>query len=109
MERKRKKMVKELEKAKQDVPPELLVPIPDPEKIWLEEQEIMRQLNNEKQEEDEEEVIFITNTIGDPSLLQQQDYIAFPRDDSDTLDSEESEGLEGLEGLEGYNSDKDYS
>jgi hypothetical protein len=32
-ERKQKKMVKELEKAKQDVPPEFLVPIPDPEKI----------------------------------------------------------------------------
>jgi hypothetical protein len=32
-ERKRKKKVKELEKAKQDVPSELLVPIPDPKKI----------------------------------------------------------------------------
>jgi hypothetical protein len=68
-ERKRKKMVKELQKAKQDVPSELLVPIPDPEKIWLKEQEIIRQLYDQKQEEDEEEVTFITNTISDPSLL----------------------------------------
>jgi hypothetical protein len=93
-------MVKDLEKAKQDVPPKLLVPIPDPEKIWLEEQEIMRQLNDQKQEEEEEEVTFITDTIGDPSLLQQQDYRAFPSNDSNISDSE---------GSEGYDSDKDYS
>jgi hypothetical protein len=97
-------MVKELQKAKQDVPSKLLVPIPDPEKIWLKKQEIIRQLYNQKQEEDEEEVTFITNTISDPSLLQQQqDYIAFPSDDSDTSDSEESEESEG------YDLDKDYS
>ena len=67
-ERKQKKMVKELKKAKQDVPPKLLVPIPDPEKIWLEEQEIMRQLNDQRQEEDdddEEEVTFTIDTTGD--------------------------------------------
>jgi hypothetical protein len=32
-ERLRKRKVKELTKSKQDIPPELLVPIPDPEKI----------------------------------------------------------------------------
>jgi hypothetical protein len=32
-ERLRKRKVKELTKAKQDIPPELLVPIPDPKKI----------------------------------------------------------------------------
>jgi hypothetical protein len=29
-------------KSRQDIPPELLIPIPDPEKIWLAEQEEMR-------------------------------------------------------------------
>jgi hypothetical protein len=33
-ERLRKKKVKELIKAKHNIPPKLLVPIPDPEKIW---------------------------------------------------------------------------
>jgi hypothetical protein len=81
----------------------LLVLIPDLEKIWLKEQEIIRQLYDQKQEEDKEEVTFITNTISNPSLLQQQDYIAFPKDNSDTSDLEESEELEG------YDLDKDYS
>jgi hypothetical protein len=52
-ERKRKKKVKELEKAKQDVPPELLVPIPDPERIWLAEQEqeeLRRQLEEQQKD-----------------------------------------------------------
>jgi hypothetical protein len=33
LKRERKKKVKELAAAKQDIPPELLIPIPDPEKI----------------------------------------------------------------------------
>lgn len=52
-ERKRKKKVKELEKTKQNAPPELLVPIPDPEKIWLakqEQEELRRQLEEQQRD-----------------------------------------------------------
>jgi hypothetical protein len=37
LERQRKRKIKDLEKAKQDIPPELLIHIPNPEKFWLAE------------------------------------------------------------------------
>jgi len=43
-ERERKKKVKELQAAKQEVPPILLVSIPDPKKTWLAVQEEMKLL-----------------------------------------------------------------
>ena len=57
-ERERKRKIKELMAAEQEVPPILLVSIPDPEKIWLAEQEEMKlqeQLRQQEEEEEEEE------------------------------------------------------
>jgi len=103
-ERLRKRKVKELTKAKQDIPPELLVPIPDPEKIWKAGQlELEKQLQEQLQREDEVEATFILDPTGDQSLTQ--DYIAFPPVDSNCDDSSSSESGES----ELYDSDKDYS
>jgi len=106
-ERLRKRKIKELTKAKQDIPPKLLVPIPDPEKIWKEGQlELERQLQEQMQrEEEEEEATFILDTTGDQSVMQ--DYIAFPQVDSDRDDDDSSCSESGESEL--YNSDKDYS
>jgi hypothetical protein len=107
LKRERKKKVKEFAAAKQDIPPELLVPIPDPEKIWLAEQEEMAtQLQLQRQEQEQEEVAFVTNTISDQSL--QQDYMAFPEAES-AINGDTSTSRSGLEGLELYDSNKDYS
>jgi hypothetical protein len=99
-----------LQKAKQAVPPDLLVPIPDPKKIWLAEQEEMRiqsQLQRQEQQEQEEDVTFVIDTIGDQSLQSKEgDYIVFPRVDSDI--SDDSSSLDSGDS-ELYNSDKDYS
>jgi hypothetical protein len=88
----------------------LLVPIPDPEKIWkaglLElEKQLQEQLQEHLQREDEVEATFILDTTGDQSLMQ--DYVAFPRVDSDCDDSTISSSESGESEL--YNSDKDYS
>jgi hypothetical protein len=104
-ERLRKRKVKELTKAKQDIPPELLVPIPDPEKIWKAGQlELEKQLQEQLQREDEVEATFILDPTGDQSLTQ--DYIAFPPVDSD-CDDDSSSSNSGESEL--YDSDKDYS
>jgi len=108
-ERVQKRKVKELTKAKLDIPPELLVPIPDPEKIWkagqLElERQLQEQMQEQMQREDEDEATFILDTTGDQSLTQ--DYIAFPQVDSDCDD--DSSCLESGKS-ELYDSDKDYS
>jgi hypothetical protein len=104
-ERLRKRKVKELTKAKQDIPPELLVPIPDPEKVWKAGQlELEKQLQEQLQREDEVEATFILDPTSDQSLTQ--DYIAFPLVDSNCDDnSSSSESGES----ELYDSDKDYS
>jgi hypothetical protein len=103
-ERERKKKVKELQAVKQEVPPILLVSIPDPEKTWLAEQEEMKLQLQLQQQEEGEEVTFITDTVGDQSL--QQDYIPFvgvksDGDDNSSMSESEDSSL--------YDSDKDYS
>ena len=78
-ERARIKKVKALTKAKQDIPPELQVPIPDPEAIWKAEQAVL-QAEEVTRDEDLEDITFVC-TQGDLSLTQgdafriQQDYI----------------------------------
>ena len=115
LERQRKRKVKVLEKASQSIPSNLLVPIPDPEKIWLAEQEEMkRELDEQHHQEEEEEVTFVIDTIGDPSLQPLgDDYIPFLRDDTndtdDTDDSSDTDGSLDSGDSELYDSDKDYS
>jgi hypothetical protein len=53
--------------------------------------ELERQLQEQKQREDEEEAAFILDTTGDQSLTQ--DYIAFPRVDSNSDDDSSSSEL----------------
>jgi hypothetical protein len=69
----------------------LLIPIPNPKKIWLAEQEEMKtQLQLQQQLQEEEEVTIMIDTIGDRSLKsQEEDYIAFLRVDSN-VDSDTS-------------------
>jgi hypothetical protein len=82
----------------------LLVPIPNPKKIWkAEQEELSIQLQMQQLEQEEEEVTFATDTTGDASL--QQDYIAFSRVESDDSSSLGTEDLE----LELYDSDNNYS
>ena len=107
-ERLSKRKVKELTKAKQDIPLELLVPIPDPEKIQkagqLElEKQLQEQLQEQLRGDDEVEATFVLDPTGDQSLTQ--DYMAFPPVDSNCDDSSSSESGES----ELYDSDKDYS
>jgi hypothetical protein len=107
-ERVRKRKIKALVAAKQEVPLELLVPIPDPEKIWkAEQEELSIQLQMRQLEQEEEEVTFVTDTTGDASL--QPDYIAFSRVESDDSSSSGTEDLESESESELYNSDNDYS
>lgn len=112
-ERERIRKVKELLVSKQDVPPELLIPIIDPQKIWEAEQaELAQQEEREKQKrkQDEEEVIIITDTVGDPDL--QQDYMPFPGIGEGLGDIEgfdEDSSSSGSDESEIYNSDNDYS
>ena len=68
LERERKSKVKALEKAKQPIPPELQVPIPDPEAIWKTDQEQLEIQTRLCEQEEKEEVTFVTDTIGDESL-----------------------------------------
>ena len=108
-ERLRKRKVKELTKAKQDIPTELLVPIPDPEKIWkagqLElEKQLQEQLQEQLRRDDEVEATFILDPTGDQSLMQ--DYMAFPPVDSN-YDDDSSSSESGESEL--FDSDKDYS
>jgi hypothetical protein len=119
LERQRKRKVKLLEKAKQSIPSNLLVPIPDPEKIWLAKQEEMKRELDEQHHQEEEEVTFVTNTIGDPSLQPLgDDYIPFSRDDADTNDTDDSNDADDFNDTDSsldsgdselYDSDKDYS
>jgi len=111
-ERLRKRKIKELTKTKQDIPLELLVPIPDPKKIWKAGQlELERQLQEQMQEQmqredkEEEEATFILDTTSDQSLMQ--DYIAFPQVDSDRNDDDSSCSESGESKL--YDIDRDYS
>jgi hypothetical protein len=104
--------------GKQEVPSKLLVPIPDPEKIWLADQEEIQKQEQERQEQERQEqegdeVMFFTDTIGDLSL--QQDYIPFPRPSprpfsrSQSDDDDSDSNTSGLEDSWLYNSDNDYS
>ena len=108
-ERLRKKKVKELTKAKQDIPTELFVLIPNPEKIQkagqLElEKQLQEQLQEQLQRDDEVEATFVLDPTGDQSLMQ--DYMAFPPVDSN-CDNDSSSSESGESEL--YDSDKDYS
>jgi hypothetical protein len=85
-EKERKKRARELAQAGQEVPPELLIPILDREKEWIEARQIQAQAQlaqEAKEKEEEEEVSFIMDTEGDKSLVPafnplQQDFLAFP-------------------------------
>jgi len=91
-ERERKREVKALQKVRQPIPPELDMPIPDPEAVWKADQEELKRLfPPQLNEEDEEEIEIIVDTAGDKSLLRdsialQHDYIVL---------SESSEDLSG--------------
>lgn len=88
-ERLPKRKVKQFTKAKQDIPPKLLVPIPDPEKIWKAGQlELEKQLQEQLQREDGVEATFILDPTCDQSLTQ--DYIVFPQVDSNCDDNRSS-------------------
>ena len=101
-ERERIKKIKQLIALKQDISPELLVSIPDPQKIWEAEQaELAKQEEENTQRlKNEEEITIITDTIGDSDL--QLDYMSFPEVEMSlgSTDSDESEI---------YDSDNDYS
>jgi hypothetical protein len=100
-ERERVKKVKQLMASKQDVPPKLLIPIPDPQKIWEAEQaELARQEEMEKRKQKEEEVVI--DTVGDPEL--RLDYMPFPE-----MGIDEDSSSSGSDESEIYNSDNDYS
>jgi hypothetical protein len=106
-ERARRRTVKELLKAKQDIPTELLDPIPDPEAIWKAgQEEIKRQeaFQQQQQQQEEEEVTFIVDIAGDQSL--KQDFLPFPSINSDDDDDSSTPGSDES-GL--YDSDNDYS
>jgi hypothetical protein len=83
-EKERKKRVRDLALEGQEVPPELLIPILDREKEWIEARQIQAQLTQKvEEEEEEEEVILTIDTQGDRSLVPafnplQQDFLAFP-------------------------------
>jgi len=100
--RKQIKKIKQLIALKQDISPELLVSIPDPQKIWEAEQaELAKQEEENTQRlKNEEEITIITDTIGDSDL--QLDYMSFPEVEMSlgSTDSDESEI---------YDSDNDYS
>jgi hypothetical protein len=77
-ERDRKAKIKELARANEAIPSDLLVPIVDREKIWNAEQaEIKRQeelrmeLAKDQVEDDEEEVQFFFDTVGDRNVQQE--------------------------------------
>lgn len=98
--------MKELLKAKQDIPPELQVAISDPEAIWKAEQEEKKkeEASQRQQRLDEAEVTIVVGTTSDQSL--QQDFMPFldflsGDDDSDASDASDESGL--------YNSDNEYS
>lgn len=112
-ERARIKKVKELTKAKQDIPPELRDPIPDPEAIWKAEQAVLQaeQATRDKELE-EEDITFVCDTQGDPNLTQgdgfksQQDYIPLP---SGVGWDEHSESDSDTSCSDDYDSENDYS
>jgi hypothetical protein len=104
------KAVKELLKAKQDIPPKLLDPIPDLEAIWKARQEeikIQEALLQQQQQEHDGEVTIVVDTAGDQSLRHhEEDYIPIlPIVDSDSDDTDTSV----LDESGVYDSDIDYS
>ena len=111
------KAVKELLKAKQDIPTKLRDPIPDPKAIWKARQEEIKiqeaLLQQQRQEEDDSKVTFIVNTVSNQSLCyQEEDYILIPpimdnNNDSDS-DSNNTNTLV-LDELGVYDSNIDYS
>jgi hypothetical protein len=108
------KKVKELLKAKQDIPTKLLNPILNPEAIWKAgQEEIKIQEALQQQQEEQEEVTIVVDTTGNQSLQpQEKDLIPFPTIDSDNNDSNTSDSGSGLLGsskLGLHDSDNDYS
>jgi len=96
-EQERKREVKALQKARQPIPPELDMPIPDPEPAWKADQEELKKLfPPQLYENDEKEIEIIVDTAGDKSLLQdsialQHDYIALLESSEDLSDSSSDE------------------
>ena len=90
-----KKKVKTLQKTKQAIPPELQMPILDPEAVYQEELKRLFPPHLYEKDEDEEEIEIIVNTAGDKSLLQdsialQHDYIALSEDSENLSNSSDS-------------------
>jgi hypothetical protein len=93
----------------------LLIPIPDPELIWKEDQaEIKRKQEEEAQakseQEEEKEIAFVTDTVGDTSL--QPHYIEFDPENFNidvNIDESDDSDTSGLGDSDLYNSDIDYS
>jgi hypothetical protein len=109
-ERARKRKLKELQKAKQEIPDELLIPIPDPEMIWFANQEEMACQQQLERQQEEEEVTIVIGTAGDESLQpKEDDYIPFPAVDSDDDDDSSSSGSDGSDDSGVYDPNNDYS
>jgi hypothetical protein len=103
-ERERKKKIKDLTAASEEVPNELLVPIPDREKAWQASQEEIKRLLEEQHRQDDKEVTFVTDFTGNQSLRVEEDFIPIPEfSDTDTSSSEEP----SLDDSEVYDSEKD--
>lgn len=94
-ERERKRKIKDLTAAGQEIPDSLLVPIPDREKAWKASQEEAKRVAEEQrrlQVAEEEVTIDITvDLIGDQSLQFEEEFIPIPEfSNTDTSSSEES-------------------
>jgi hypothetical protein len=114
----RKRMIRELAAARQPIPDEMRIPIPDPQKAWLAGQEELKQLEEAEQQAAqiaEEEVQFVIDLEGSKEGLPQElDYIPFDFDSDDDLkwkhiDSSDDSLSNGLgssdEGSDLYESD----
>ena len=100
-ERARIKKIKELTKLKQDIPPELQVPIPDPETIWKAEQVAVLQAAEVTKDD---EVTFVIDTQGD-AFKFQQDYIPIGGDEGSESGSSNCSGVDSSI----YDTEEDYS
>ena len=118
-ERERKKRVKELVLGGYNVSPELLIPILDREKEWIEARQIQAQLaqeGEEKEVQDDNEVSFILDTEGDRSLVPNQlnqDFLPFPSSPPEPSqwwrEASIESGNKVDSDLEVYNEERDYS
>jgi hypothetical protein len=102
-EREQVKQIKLLIASKQEIPAELLISIPDSQKIWEAEQaELASQKEKKEKELKKEEDIIITTGATDHSIEDldlQLDYLQFSDLESSSVSGES----------ELYNPDNDYS